>query len=355
MSLDNVAGGLERQILRTADCLQRSGFRVFLISFDSPTASAFYELPKDVTWLKCGRNLSPHEGASLIKRILQIYYFRKIINSHLIDCLITFNHGLYFRSFLATLFTGVRNIVSERNSLSLYKYVSLNKLNPSLITSFFASARTVQLDAYRAEYPRFTQHKVYTIPNILSKPSSPLSKPCLHSRTVCMLGRLEAQKNFLPLLDQMSANINELSFRVIIGGDGSLRPLIQRNYSSLIASHKLVLLGNIANIYDFFSQCSLFCFPSLWEGYPNSLVEALAAGLPIVISNRLSHLTDFVEQSYNGEFVNDQMLYQTISRLISNSSLLQQYSNNSLKIYSALASQKPEYLWPNLVNNVLNL
>ena len=56
---------------------------------------------------------------------------------------------------------------------------------------------------------------------------------------------------------------------------------------------------------------ALFCFPSLWEGYPNALVEALRIGLPIITTFRMAQLNEFVEDNVNGLIVKDENLLET--------------------------------------------
>ena len=135
-SLHNMAGGLERQIIRTASALSDLNYQVFIVSFDSIGDASFYPIPDEVTWLKCGNSLTPHQASRKRDRIKQLWLLRQTLISNRIKCLITFHHGLYFRSFIVTLFLRIKNIVSERNSLSFYNYVSQSKINPLIFFHF---------------------------------------------------------------------------------------------------------------------------------------------------------------------------------------------------------------------------
>ena len=95
----------------------------------------------------------------------------------------------------------------------------------------------------------------------------------------------------------------------------------------------LEIIGNIKNTEKFLNSSTIFCFPSLWEGYPNSLVEALGFGLPIVLSSRLKYLKDFVENDRNGKVVNDKDYLETIVTLIKNKQILAEMSKKSFAKY----------------------
>ncbi|MBU0610753.1 MAG: glycosyltransferase, partial [Armatimonadetes bacterium] len=67
-----------------------------------------------------------------------------------------------------------------------------------------------------------------------------------------------------------------------IAGDGPLRPHLQRVAESLGAPKAIHFLGRRDDIPQFLAALDLFVLPSLWEGLPYALLEAGAAGLPVV-------------------------------------------------------------------------
>ena len=64
-SLDKMAGGIERQIIRTCSSLLEKNYDVILISYDNKNAKSFFKLPDNLIWEKCGNGLPPTEGAPL--------------------------------------------------------------------------------------------------------------------------------------------------------------------------------------------------------------------------------------------------------------------------------------------------
>ena len=90
------------------------------------------------------------------------------------------------------------------------------------------------------------------------------------------------------------------------------------------------------------------CF-LLWEGYPNSLVEALSVGLPVVLSNRLRYLNDFVEDEINGKIVDDSDYLETIIKMINNKEKLKEMSKKSFNKYKILLGNSSVKNWIKLI------
>ena len=353
MSFHQMAGGIEKQIIKTTTELNKFGFDTLLISFDKEGAESFFDMPSDINWIKCGFGLKPFGYASKFERISQIIKLRKVIVRNQITDIITFHHGVYPRILLASVFLNVNNIVSERNSLANYKYIKLSKFNLGFLSLFFAKKITVQLEQYKKDYPRLLQNKISVIPNFIKKPIKNYKEPNFDGLIVSMVGRLSYQKNFEPFLDQLKeAHFKrKIKLKVKIAGDGEFMSVFKKKYSRLIDDGVLELLGKIKDIDDFFSNSSLFCFPSLWEGYPNALAEALRIGLPVVISKRLSTLNQFVEHDINGLIVNDNEMFIKTEHLINNKKLLNEMSKKSLIKYQYLYRNSPIENWGTILKD----
>ena len=350
-SLDNVAGGLERQIVRTCNSLAKLNFKVFLISYDNYNSESFYKISKKVKWIKCGNGLQPHKGASILSRIKQVLFLRKKLKFYKISTLVTFHHGLFPRSLLASLFLDIKRIISERNSLELYKYIKLSRFNLGFASMFFADLITIQLEGYRSQYPNPLKNKIVVIPNIINSFKDNKLKPNLNSGFISMVGRLSEQKNFQPLLDQALRSKNNKNYKIKIAGEGPLRNIFEKKYEELINNSSLELCGNLKNIDQFLSQSSIFCFPSLWEGYPNSLIEALRIGLPIITTKRMANLKDFIQHNVNGYIVNDEDLLEASLSLIKDRKKLIFMSANSRKKFLKLNNYKPVENWVRILEN----
>ncbi len=97
------------------------------------------------------------------------------------------------------------------------------------------------------------------------------------------VGRLDKQKGFAVLIEAM-ARLKKTELRCVILGEGPERSRLE----ALIRRHELEkhvwLYGERTDIVTWLSAFDIDCLPSLWEGLPNTLLEAMALGLPVVAS-----------------------------------------------------------------------
>lgn len=94
--------------------------------------------------------------------------------------------------------------------------------------------------------------------------------------------RLEPQKD-LPTLLEALALLPECG--LVIAGEGPLRPVLEARVAQLGLSARVVLPGRIADVPGLLAAADLYVQPSRYEGFPRATAEAMAAGLPIVVSD----------------------------------------------------------------------
>lgn len=99
------------------------------------------------------------------------------------------------------------------------------------------------------------------------------------------IGRLDAQKGHSVLLDALARLRKKYPARLVIIGDGPKRHALETQIKRLNLSTAVWLLGERDDVTAWLSTIDVFALPSLWEGLPNALLEAMALGLPVVASS----------------------------------------------------------------------
>lgn len=117
---------------------------------------------------------------------------------------------------------------------------------------------------------------------------------------VLSTGRLARQKGFKYLIDSASKIIekhNNVYF--FLAGQGKLEGELQARIARLGIGHRFFLLGFVEDIHPLLKGADVFVFSSLFEGMPNSILEAMSHALPVVSTN-VNGVTELIEDGKNG-------------------------------------------------------
>jgi glycosyltransferase involved in cell wall biosynthesis len=99
-------------------------------------------------------------------------------------------------------------------------------------------------------------------------------------RVILSVGRLSHEKGQADLIRAFSSVRDRA--RLVIVGDGPDRPSLERFTRTLGLEDAVTFAGMRANVAPFYAMADAFVLPSLSEGSPNALLEAMACSLPIV-------------------------------------------------------------------------
>ena len=105
------------------------------------------------------------------------------------------------------------------------------------------------------------------------------------ARVILSVGRLSPEKGHADLLAAVRLLLrdhHELAIRLILVGDGIERPSLERAAAAPDLACSVIFAGHCSNVWPYYSLADVFALPSHSEGSPNALLEAMAAGVPIV-------------------------------------------------------------------------
>ena len=121
---------------------------------------------------------------------------------------------------------------------------------------------------------------------------------------VASVARLEPQKDpegLVRAFAAASASVNP-SWRLLLAGEGSLREPARECVRRLNMAAQVRFLGVLADVADLLCAADLFALASRWEGNPLSVMEAMAAGLPVV-ATAVGGVPELVEDGVTGVLV----------------------------------------------------
>lgn len=120
--------------------------------------------------------------------------------------------------------------------------------------------------------------------------------------TLITVANLRPEKSHDVLLEAFSRTAARRRLRLRIVGDGPCRSALERQARELGLGRRVEFLGHREDVADLLALSDLFILPSRSEAFPNSVLEAMATGLP-VIGSAVGGLLDLVEDGRNGLLV----------------------------------------------------
>ena len=103
---------------------------------------------------------------------------------------------------------------------------------------------------------------------------------------IICVARFRPEKNqqfLLPVLRSLLAERPDVV--LLFAGDGPCEQAVRSDADSMGLQNHIRFLGLRSDVADLLSAADVFVLPSLWEGMPVSVIEALACGLPCVVSD----------------------------------------------------------------------
>ena len=144
-------------------------------------------------------------------------------------------------------------------------------------------------------YERIPRHKLMTIPNGIDL--SPFDRLPPNDEARAALGivgdgpvigfssRIEEQKGIPYLLEAMVRVRTAFpSVKLILAGEGSRRTELEEKVRQLELDDHVRFVGVVMDVPRFLAAVDVYVLPSIWEGLPMALLEAMAAGCPVVAS-----------------------------------------------------------------------
>ena len=106
------------------------------------------------------------------------------------------------------------------------------------------------------------------------------------ARVLIVVAKLMKQKGHEFLLRALPSLFERFpDLHVLLVGDGPLRSRLTDDIAQLPGAARVHLAGNRRDVGDLLAASDLFVLPSLWEGLPMALLEAMATGLPAVVTD----------------------------------------------------------------------
>jgi glycosyltransferase involved in cell wall biosynthesis len=300
-------GGAERVGSQLATAFTNLGHQVLVLAMDSGEEDFFtIEAPTQLVHL--GLSAPSQNFAQALRRNWQrAQRLRQVFQEQQPDFIIGFTARVNVLCALASRGLASKVILSER---SYPPGMPLGRAWEVLRRWSYSRADVVVAQTQVAAQwlsSNTSAKQVLIIPNGISvdvdtkaQPIAPASLVAPEQKLLLAVGRLVKEKAFLRLVHAM----RELSaqypqWQLVILGEGPLRQELEAASQNL----PIYLPGVVGNLSQWYRRADLFALSSSVEGFPNSLLEALDHGCPVVATNCNAGPADLVQYGINGYLV----------------------------------------------------
>lgn len=166
--------------------------------------------------------------------------------------------------------------------------------------------------------------RTVVIPNAVDVKGATRAEPVRARPLIVAVGRLKAPKDFTTLVLALGA-LPAGSFEAVIVGEGPDRPGVEEQLRALGLGNQVRLAGERRDVAALLADADLFVLSSRSEGLPVSVLEAMAAGLPVVAS-RVGGVPELVSDGETGVLVepgNARELAAALKRVVADPALRQ--------------------------------
>lgn len=305
----------------------------------------YYKLDDRVTIIEPLRTYNNNSISKFLYTLWSLKFIRAEVSKIKPDAILSFCE-IYNNLVLLALFgMNYEIFVSDRNNPDNnqgFLHENLRKLLYKNASGIIAQTKNGKEILYR----KTKSKNIVNIPN----PLRPINEfDSIKEKIILNVGRNEQQKNQLELIEIFAGLENAEDWKLYILGNGELRGQLDRKIEYLGLKSSVVLMDFQSDIDLYFQKSSIFAFPSLYEGFPNALSEAMANGLPCVVYDCPTGPAEMIENNINGFLVplQDKRTFTIqLQLLVDNELLRKKIGIEAAKIKEKLAVDKicDEYL-----------
>lgn len=342
-------GGSERVMVNLAGYFQKQGYETILVT--QYKRENEYPLPQGVVRVFSEPEPDKLTGccAGRIRNfIVRFKTLRSIWKEYKPDVILSFLGKNNLMAIATAAFLPAKVAVSVRGEPSM-EYEG--RLMRALAKRMFAYADGVILQTRRAcgFFPKAVQRKSVILKNPIN-PAFIGKAEEQRGNMIVAAGRLDENKNHAMLIHAFARIAGEYpEMRLVICGEGELRHKLEQLVSDKGLCGRVDLPGSIDNVAEMIGRARIFALTSNTEGMPNSVIEAMALGTPVISTDcPCGGPAEIIRNEENGMLVpvgDAYALADAMRKILSDKELEQKLSKNARSIADELAPEKVDREW----------
>lgn len=339
-------GGAERVISIIADYMSKKNMKTIICTYNEVDKK--YIESENIKY----EVINPNEKINFIKKIKRISMLRRIFKSNKNATIISFEYFVNMQVIISSILLKNRVIISERNDPNiLNKRFILKKMRDFLYNK--CDVLVCQTEEAKLYFNKKIQSKSVIIPNPIME-NLPNRYEGERKKEIVSFSRIEPQKNIKMTIDAFVRLSNKYPDYILsIYGDGSMKNDLIKYVESIKFSDKIRFFSFKENIHELIVDKSMFISSSNYEGMSNSMLEALAIGLPSIVTDcPCGGSKEVIKNNINGILIkvgDENQLYENMKLIIDNKEFSKKLSINATKVKKIYDKNKIGEIWINLI------
>ena len=344
-------GGAQRVLTTLANAWAARGVRVCVVTL-AGTGGDHFALDERLTRVALGRTgAAGNVFAGLVANIGRVRALRRAIRQSGAPSVLSFVGATNILTVLATAGLGLRVVISERNDPARQSLGRGWDLLRRLLYRRAAVVTANSDEAMRALARFVPRTRLVRVPNPM--PAATGGGDDEATDTILAVGRLAHQKAHDVLLRAFAALADEVpGWQLVIVGTGELGGALAAQADDLGIAGRVKWAGQVADTGPWYRAARIFALPSRYEGMPNALLEAMAAGLAVVVSDGAAGALAFVTAGETGLVapVEDaEALAAALRRLIGDAELRRRLGDAARRRIEREAGRGPTETWDRIL------
>lgn len=340
-------GGSERVMVNLAEDFLAKGYEVVLVT--QYKRETEYEISAGIKRVYSEPEEERLQGGRIRNFLERFRTLRNIWKTYRPDVILSFLGKNNLMAILTSAFLPVKTAVSVRGEPTMeYEGKKLQMLTKWLFR--YADGVVLQTSQARDFFPKAVKKKAVILPN----PLNPLFLRERYSgekeNVIAAAGRLDENKNHAMLIRAFSLIEKEFpEMKLVIYGEGESREKLLKLIGEKQLQEKVSLPGSVSDVAAHIENVRIFTLTSNTEGMPNSVIEAMCLGLPVIATDcPCGGTAELIEDGKNGILVpvgDEKALAEAMKKILSNPELEKRLGEEAFLIQDKMAPANVCRLW----------
>ena len=347
-------GGSERVMVNLAEYFREQKYDVILVT--QYQREKEYCISPKIRRVYSEPDASMLEGGRIRNFCVRFRTLRRLWKTYRPDVILSFLGKNNLMAVAAAAFLPIKVAVSVRGEPTMeYQGKFMQFIAKTVFR--FADGVILQTEQAGQFFPRAVRRKSVILPNPLN-PQFTERKVCADREDLIVAaGRLDENKNHAMLIHAFGRIAEEYpTVKLVIYGEGELRTKLEMLIAEKGLTDRISMPGNVNDIADRIGRARIFTLTSNTEGMPNSIMEAMTLGIPVIATDcPCGGPATLIEHGVNGLLVpvgDAFALADAFRRIFEDREFEQKLRENARRITETLAPEQVNKKWEDHLNQL---